>query len=178
APTAVWLITFLLTVFADLTVAVEAGMILACLLFVGRITATTRVERITPEDIESADEHSLHTNELPEGVAIYRIHGPFMFGSTDKLEVIERDLEELPKVVMLRLRDMNALDTTGIKAIEHIHSMLRKSGRHLVICGLRGQPLELFERAKMEKVLGTENIQPSVRTAIARAVHLLEAKEE
>ncbi|MEQ1823514.1 MAG: SulP family inorganic anion transporter [Fimbriimonadaceae bacterium] len=173
APTAVWLITFMLTVFADLTVAVEAGMILACLLFVGRITATTRVERITPEDIESADEHSLQTNELPEGVAIYRIHGPFMFGSTDKLDVIERDLEDLPKVVMLRLRDMNAMDTTGIKAIEHIGAVLKRSNRYLLICGLRGQPLELFERAHLGKILGEENVLPSLRAGIQRASALL-----
>jgi len=96
ADIAVWLITFTLTVFADLTVAVEAGMILAALLYIHKVTVTSTVSRVTPEYVQAGFAHSLQTNELPEGAAAYRIHGPFLFGSTDKLSIIEEDLPKLP----------------------------------------------------------------------------------
>src|SRR6202167_4351770 len=98
-----WLVTFLLTVFADLTVAVEAGMILAALMFIRKVTATTTVARGTKGYVQEGMAHSLQTNELPNGVAMYRIHGPFLFGATDKLALIEEDLQSLPSIVMLRL---------------------------------------------------------------------------
>ena len=85
AEAAVWGITFTLTVFADLTVAVEAGMILAALLYIRRVTTTTTVARVTPEYITDGRAHSLQLQRIPDDVAIYRIHGPFLFGSTDKL---------------------------------------------------------------------------------------------
>src|SRR5262249_40151007 len=99
----VWLITFTLTVLADPTVAVEAGMILAALLYIRKVTITTTVSRVTPEYVKAGFSHSLQTNPLPEGVAAYRIHGPFLFGATDKLAVIDEEMETLPKVVLLRL---------------------------------------------------------------------------
>ena len=88
---AVWLVTFGLTVLADLTVAVEAGMILAALTYIRKVTSTTTVTQITREEIEAGRKHSLQLQEVPEGVAIFRIHGPFLFGSTQKLDAIEED---------------------------------------------------------------------------------------
>lgn len=173
ADVAVWFITFSLTVLADLTVAVEAGMILAALLYIGKVTVTTTVTRVTPEDIEDGLLHSLQTNELPDGVAVFRIHGPFLFGSTDKLEAITDQIEALPKVVLLRLRNMNAIDATGVHALTDLADKLHASGRHLVICGMRDQPHRLLERAEFHAHLGPENIQPNVRGAIERAKALL-----
>lgn len=173
APTAVWGITFALTVFADLTVAVEAGMILAMLLFVQRISTTTTVSLVTDEYIEDGKAHSLQLNEIPDGVAIFRIHGPFMFGSTDKLDVIYRQIESLPSVVILRLRNMNALDATGLKALEELALKLSLSDRHLVLCGLRNQPLDLATRSDLQHHIGVENIVPHVQAALDRAKVLL-----
>ena len=84
----VWLVTFLLTVLADLTVAVEVGMVMAALLFIRRVSRTTTVSRVTPEYIEAGRPHILQDKIIPDYVAIFRIHGPFLFGSTDKLHDI------------------------------------------------------------------------------------------
>ncbi|MBI1333225.1 MAG: STAS domain-containing protein [Armatimonadetes bacterium] len=177
APVAVWGITFALTVFADLTVAVEAGMILAMLLFVHRISLTTTVSQVTEEYIEDGKAHSLQLNPIPDNVAVFRVHGPFMFGSTDKLDTIYRQIDSLPSVVILRLRNMNALDTTGLKALEELALKLSLSGRHLVLCGLRDQPLNLANRSGLKHHLGEENLTPHVQSAIERAKEILSRME-
>jgi sulfate permease, SulP family len=173
ADIAVWLITFTLTVFADLTVAVEAGMILAALLYIRKVTLTSTVSRVTPEYIRSGFAHSLQTNEIPEGVATYRIHGPFLFGGTDKLTIIDEELEQLPKVVMLRLRNMTAIDATGLNALEDLADKLHASGRHLVMCGMRDQPAKLMARAAFHRHIGDDNIQPNLEAGIRRARQIL-----
>jgi sulfate permease, SulP family len=170
--TLVWLTTFALTVFADLTVAVEAGMILAVLLFIRTVTSTTTVTRITKHDIEEGRKHSLQLHDLPEGVAIYRIHGPFLFGSAEKLEIIEKDLEKLPPVVILRLRNMTAIDATGLHALESVADRLRKTGRHVILCGARSQPRRMMTRADFQQHFGAENICKHVNSALARAREL------
>jgi SulP family sulfate permease len=169
AEAAVWGITFALTVLADLTVAVETGMILAALLYIRRVTTTTTVTRVTPEDIRRGRAHSLQLHDVPDDIAIYRIHGPFLFGSTDKLADLERDLSTLPKVVILRLRNMTAIDGTGLHALEHLADTLHASGRSLLLCGMRDQPKRMMERAEFHEHLGAENLVPSVRAALERA---------
>lgn len=171
--TAVWLITFALTVLADLTVAVEAGMILAALLFITRVAATTTVARVTSDYVREGMQHSLQLHEIPEDTAIYRIHGPFLFGSTDKLDVIERDFDTLPSLVILRLRNMTAIDSTGMHAIEHLADRLHATGRTLILCGMRNQPKTMMERADFQAHIGGENIVPTVQAALARARALL-----
>jgi len=128
---------------------------------------------VTPEYVRQGFPHSLQTNELPEGVAVYRIHGPFLFGATDKLSVIEDEFDRLPRVVVLRLRNMTAIDATGLHALERLAARLRDSGRHLVICGSRDQPARLMSQAEFHRHLGNENIQPSLEAAIGRARELL-----
>ena len=173
ADIAVWLITFTLTVLADLTVAVEVGMILAALLYIRKVTVTTTVSRVTPEYVKSGFPHSLQTNQIPEGVAAYRIHGPFLFGATDKLSVIDEDFEKLPIVVMLRLRNMTAIDATGLNALEDLADRLHVSGRHLVMCGMRDQPARLMAKAAFHRHIGDENIQPSLEAGVRRAHEIL-----
>jgi SulP family sulfate permease len=169
AETAVWGITFLLTVLADLTVAVEAGMILAALLYIRRVTSTTTVAQVTREYVEHGRRHSLQLHDIPEDVAIYRIHGPFLFGSSDKLLELEQDIGSLPSVVILRLRNMTAIDATGLHAIERLSDALHRSGRSLLLCGMRDQPARIMERAEFHKHVGSENLLPSVEAALARA---------
>jgi len=111
-------------------------------------------------------------------VAVYRIHGPFLFGATDKLSVIEEEIDALPPVVMLRLRNMTAIDATGLHALEKLADRLHRSGRHLVICGIRDQPTKLLSQAEFHRRLGEENIQPSLESAIERAKKLLASNTE
>jgi SulP family sulfate permease len=169
AEATVWGITFALTVLADLTVAVEAGMILAALLYIRRVTTTTTVARVTPEYIQHGRAHSLQLHDVPTDVAIYRIHGPFLFGSTDKLLDLEREIGSLPKVVILRLRNMTAIDATGLHALEHLADALHRSGRVLLLCGMRDQPARMMERAEFHQHIGTDNMLPSVAAALERA---------
>jgi sulfate permease, SulP family len=169
AEAVVWLITFALTVFADLTVAVEAGMVLAALLYIRRVTTTTTVARVTPEYINDGRAHSLQLHDIPENVAIYRIHGPFLFGATDKLVELERDVPTLPKVIILRLRNMTAIDGTGLHALEHFADVLHASGRTLILCGMRDQPARMMERAEFHQHIGDANLTPTIEAALRRA---------
>jgi sulfate permease, SulP family len=165
----VWIVTFALTVFADLTVAVEAGMILAALLFIGRVAATTTVSQVTEEYVEDARVHILQDKDIPYYATIFRIHGPFLFGSTDKIHIVTQDMNTLPPVVILRLRNMTALDATGLFAIEEVAKQLQASGRALILCGAREQPASFIHQAKFKEVVGAENICANVQTALRRA---------
>ena len=165
----VWLATFLLTVLADLTVAVAVGMAMASLMFIRRVTRTTTVSRVTREYIESGRPHILQDKDIPDYVAIFRIHGPFLFGATDKLHDIAASAESLPPVVILRLRNMTAVDGTGLSAIEELAADLRKKGRTLVICGAPAQPSGAMRKAEFHERLGHANICTSVQEALDRA---------
>ncbi|HJU44536.1 MAG TPA: SulP family inorganic anion transporter [Vicinamibacterales bacterium] len=169
ADIAVWFITFALTVFADLTVAVEAGMVMAALMFIRRVSRTTTVSRVTPEYIEAGRPHILQDKKIPDYVAIFRIHGPFLFGSTDKLHDISAQADRLPPVVLLRLRNMTAIDGTGLGAIEELAEDLRKQGRTLVICGAPSQPAGALRKAEFHDRLGDENICANLQQALDRA---------
>ena len=173
ADIAVWFFTFLLTVIADLTVAVEVGMVMAALLFIRRVTRTTTVSRVTPEYIESGRPHILQDKTIPDYVAIFRIHGPFLFGSTDKLHDIALNAESLPPVVILRLRNMTAVDGTGLSAIEELADDLRAKGRTLVLCGAPSQPAGAMRKAEFHEHLGNENICSSVQAALDRAAAIV-----
>jgi len=176
ADRSVWFITFLLTVVADLTVAVEVGMALASLLYIYRIAQTTMVGVLTSEDIESGREHMLQDKEVPEYVTILRVHGPFLFGVTEKLLEQAADLEGFAPIVMLRLRHMTAIDATGLHALEQLSDRCKKSGRTLLLCGARGQPAVMLKRADVVEQIGLENILPSAEAALDRARELYETR--
>jgi SulP family sulfate permease len=169
ADIAVWLATFTLTVVADLTVAVEVGMVLAALLFIRRVAETTSVKRVTGDLIEEGTVHSLQGVELPDYVVVFRIHGPFLFGATDKLVNILDDLDTLPPIVIVRLRHVPAMDASGLQAVEDFADQIHASGRTLLLCGAREQPARLMERAEFHAHLGEENILPNVQAALKRA---------
>jgi sulfate permease, SulP family len=165
----VWIVTFALTVFADLTLAVEIGMILAALLFIRRVSETTTVSEVTEEDVAEGRAHVLQGKDIPEYVRIFRIHGPFLFGVTDKLDVVTERLDDLPPVVVVRLRNMTAIDATGLRAIQTLADTLQRSGRTLLLCGAREQPTRLMTQAGFEAHVGRENILPHVQAALERA---------
>jgi len=168
----VWIATFALTVFADLTVAVEVGMILAALLFIRRVSETTTIVAVTDEYIRESRRHSLHRLTIPPYVRIFRIHGPFLFGATHKLQWVTEHLDDLPEIVVLRLRNMNALDATGLRAFEDLADALNDSGRTLLLCGARKQPAQLMERADFHSHVGDRNICADIDEAVRRAEEL------
>jgi sulfate permease, SulP family len=165
---AVWISTFSLTVLADLTVAVGVGMALAALLYIYRIAETTTVEPVTPEYLEDGQAHILQDKDIPSNVTILRIHGPFLFGATEKLADATRNLTKLGDVVILRLRNMTALDATGIHALEQFSERLHKTGKTLLLCGARNQPSQLISRSDFLKRVGPENVLPNIQAALAR----------
>jgi SulP family sulfate permease len=173
----IWLVTFALTVFADLTVAVEAGMILAALLFISRVAATTTVSQVTDNYVEDGRVHILQDKDIPVYTTIFRIHGPFLFGATDKISAVTENLDELPPVVILRLRNMTALDATGMFAIEEVAKQLHASKRTLILCGAREQPAQLIHQAEFAEVIGEENICENVQHALRRAEEVYEGLE-
>jgi SulP family sulfate permease len=172
ADISVWLATFTLTVFADLTVAVEVGMMLAMLLFIRKISQTTTVSEATAEYVDAGRVHILQDKKIPDYVTIFRIHGPFLFGTTDKIHHVLDRIETLTPVVIIRLRNMNALDATGLQALEYVADRLHASGRGLILCGALPQPAQLMRQAEFHEHVGDENICPDIRAALDRAPEL------
>jgi SulP family sulfate permease len=166
---AVWAATFALTVLADLTVAVEVGMSLAALLYIHRIAETTSVAPVTDDYIQDGKAHVLQDKYVPPFVLILRIHGPFLFGATSKLTDATHDITNFPPVVILRLRNMTALDATGLHALTVLAKRLRDSGRTLLLCGALDQPARLLAQSDLTEQIGNENILPNVDAALERA---------
>jgi sulfate permease, SulP family len=169
ADIAVWALTASLTVFADLTLAVEVGMILAAFTFIREISRTTTVSKVTGEYIEDGRAHILQDKDIPAYAAVYRIHGPFLFGVTDKIATITDNLAALPPIVVLRLRNMTAIDATGIAALRELAGTLQHSGRTMLVCGARPQPATLMREAGFAQQIGPENICANIEEALKRA---------
>ena len=174
AEISVWFITFALTVIADLTVAVEVGMGFAALLYIYRISQTTTVSTVTRQYIEDGRPHILQDKEVPVYVSILRIHGPFLFGATEQLAEETANLSRFAPIVVLRLRNMTAIDATGLHALEKFCDRLKKSGRTLVLCGARHQPAEFMDETRFVTHIGRENIHPHVEAALTRARQIYE----
>ena len=167
----VWLVTFALTVFADLTQAVGVGMVCAALLFIKRVADTTTVSVVT-DDYQQDAHMNLQNHTIPPYVRIVRIHGPFLFGATDKLRSVLHGAHALPPILILKMRNVTALDATGLRAIEELAEALHASGRHLLLCGARHQPAELIARADFHRHIGDANICVTVNDALNRAREL------
>jgi SulP family sulfate permease len=165
----VWLVTFALTVFADLTVAVSVGMALAALVYIYRIAETTTVSPVTEDYIRDGLPHTLQGRIIPPYVTLLRIHGPFLFGTTEKLVEATSNIEAFMPVVILRLRNMTAVDATGVHAIETFARRLSDSGRSLILCGAMEQPSRLLQQPRFIAHVGSENIVPNIQAALDRA---------
>jgi sulfate permease, SulP family len=172
----VWVMTFALTVLVDLTVAVEIGMLFAALLYIYRVSQTTTVAPVTEEYIEDGRPHILQDKLLPPYVLVLRIHGPFLFGATEKLSEATVDVDSLPPVVILRLRNMTAIDATGLHDLERLSERLRSTGRTLLLCGARSQPEQLLRQSTFLQYLGEENMLPHVEAALSRAREVFEGR--
>ncbi|HLZ12424.1 MAG TPA: sulfate permease [Candidatus Acidoferrum sp.] len=169
ADIAVWLLTLTLTVVTDLTFAVEVGMVLAALTFIRKVSRTTTVSRVTRDYVEDSRVHVLQGKDIPPFAAVFRVHGPFLFGTTDKFDEILRGMDNLPPIVILRLRNMTAIDATGLGAIRELADEVQATGRTLLLCGAREQPSQLMQQSDFERHVGKENIVSSINDAIRRS---------
>jgi SulP family sulfate permease len=152
-------------------------MILAALLFISRVASTTTVTQVTDDYVEDGRAHILQDKDIPYYATVFRIHGPFLFGAADKIATVTQKMHELPPVVILRLRNMTALDATGLLAIEEVAKQLQATGRTLLLCGAREQPAQLMHQAEFECVVGATNICDNVQEALARAEKVFEEME-
>ncbi|MDR2187199.1 MAG: STAS domain-containing protein [Azonexus sp.] len=168
---AILLTTFFLTVLFDLTVAVELGMVLSCLFFIYRMSELTRVERL-PLASEADEPRFLY----PDGsmrVAAWQLFGSLFFGAVNKLESLLDPAAGHPEVVILDLRQLVQIDTTGIEGLDNLLDKLKKRGCALLVCGLNAQPGYLLHRTGFVDHLGPENVCKDLADALARAYILL-----
>jgi len=177
---AVLLTTFGLTVFADLTIAVGFGMVLASLLFMKRMADVANIAAIKDEisgdaEDEGQDAFSIAKRDVPAGVEVYEINGPFFFGVADRLKDTLAQMERPPKVFILRMRRVPAIDASGLHALKEFHDKCRRQGTTLVLSGVHAQPLFAFTRAGFDQVVGKENMRGDIDGALERAKELLAA---
>ncbi len=169
----VLLLTFVLTVAFDLTIAVGVGLVMAVALFVRQMEEITHIRLVTPESELEVGEDSVRGKEVPEGVLVYRIEGPFFFGVAEKLEDALEMLAAPPRVVIFRLRHVPAIDGTGLRALNLMFDKFRHRGTRVLLSGVQAQPMKvLFESGFIDR-LGLENVCANVDAALIRARLLL-----
>ncbi|CAN5567640.1 sulfate permease [soil metagenome] len=165
--------TFLLTVIFDLVVAVEVGMVLAAMLFIKRVSETTEISRVTGDDVLESSEQMAAGKIIPEGVLVYRIFGPFLFGAAEKMEDALESLPQLPKVLILRLHLVTAMDATAMNALESVVERFHQHGGSVILSGLHHQPLEMLRRAGFIEVIGRRNLCAHFDNSLERALEIL-----
>lgn len=176
---AVLLITFLLTVLFDLTIAIEVGLVIACLLFMRRMAETTRVSVIT-EEIDPNEESDVETHEehlpIPSGVEVYEINGPYFFGIANKFEDVMATMADRPKVRIIRMRRVPFIDSTGLHNLKNLCTMNHREGTHIVLSGVEPAVREVLEHAGFDSLLGRDHICASINEALEVARHILKRK--
>lgn len=165
----VLLTTFALTVVFDLVVAVEVGMVLAAVLFIKRVSETTEVSQVQASDVLESPEQLMHGKDIPEDVLVYRIFGPFLFGAAEKMEDAIERVSELPKVLILRLHLVTAMDATALNALESVIERLQHHGGTVILSGLHRQPLDMLRKAGFVEIIGRPNLVAHFDDALVRA---------
>jgi len=182
----VLLTTFGLTVFADLTIAVGVGMVLASMLFMRRMSEVSRVGAITREMADGDDEtiigdqkdpESLSKRAVPRGVEVFEINGPFFFGVADRLKDTLNQFERPPRVFILRMRNVPHIDATGLHALEEFHTKCSRQGIRLLLSGVHAQPLFAFVQSGFDSVVGVENMFETIGDALKKAVAIIGVHE-
>jgi len=171
---AVLLATFLLTVLVDLTVAIEVGMVLAAFLFMRRMAEVTNIQVLTHEFIDPTDDFETDPNAVrrrivPEGVQVYEITGPFFFGAAEMFKDRVGRIAGKPKVLILRLRHVPAIDSTGLHALRDVVRRSRQEGTLVILSDVHAQPVVALERSGTYDELGEENIHGNIDDALNRA---------
>lgn len=169
---AVLLITFFLTVVFDLTIAIEVGLLIACVLFMKRVMETTEISVIRDEiDPSAGTDMTLHEEHLtvPEGVEVYEINGPYFFGIATKFEELMAQMGDRPKVRVIRMRKVPFIDSTGLHNLTTLCDMSRREKIEVVLSGVNEKVRVALERAGIIDMLGAENVCPNIHVALERA---------
>ena len=173
----VLIITFLLTIIFDLTVAIEVGLIIACLLFMRRMSETTDVKVISDEidpNLESElSSGNLEHLTIPQGVEVYEINGPYFFGAGNRFEEIMASFGDRPKVRIIRMRKVPFVDSTGIHNLTNLCIMSKKEGIHIVLSGVNEKVNSQLQKAEFYKLIGEENICSHINIALERAKEII-----
>jgi sulfate permease, SulP family len=171
----VLLVTFFLTVLVDLTVAIEAGVVLAAFLFMKRMVDVTHIDYLNEsqsgEDVNDPD--AVFKEDIPDGIEIFEINGPFFFGAAAKFEDTLRMMKKRPKVLILRMRFVPVIDATGLRALEDLLARVKKDGVAVIFSGVHDQPLKTLTEAGIVSRLGQDHFHWDIRKAIAHANSLL-----
>jgi sulfate permease, SulP family len=167
----VLLTTFLLTVLVDLTVAVEVGMVLAAFLFMRRMAEVTNVSAITREfdegpDEEESDPNSLRRRAVPAGVEVYEVNGPFFFGAAEKFKETITDLRRTPKVLIIRMRNVPAMDSTGLHALQDVVTRFRRLGTRVILSDVHAQPMVALQRSGLPAGLTEDDLVGNIDDAL------------
>jgi len=172
---AVLLTTFLLTVLIDLTIAVQVGVVLAAFLFIKRMADVTNVGAVTqeltdaPDGTMNGDADGVARLHIPAGVEVYEVNGPFFFGAADKIKDVLHFVAKKPRVFVLRMRNVPAIDASGIRVLDDLFLSFRHQGIRFVIAGIHAQPLVALDRAGKLDEYGRENIVATLDEALAAA---------
>ncbi|AFH49309.1 SulP family sulfate permease [Ignavibacterium album JCM 16511] len=172
----VLLTTFFLTVIFDLTIAIEIGMILAVLLFMKRMAEVSNISIITNEledEDEKSDPNSIEKRIVPKGVEVFEINGPFFFGAATKFKEQLKIVENPPKILIIRMRNVPAIDATGLQLLRELYNDSKKNGTHIILSGVHTQPLYAMTQAGIFDLYGEENIHGNIDDALDRAREIL-----
>ena len=175
----VLLITFFLTIIFDLTVAIEVGLIIACLLFMKRVSEITDVKAVTDEINEESDmikDNAEHLT-IPEGVEVYEINGPYFFGAGNKFEEVMAAFGDRPKVRIIRMRKVPFVDSTGIHNLTNRCEMSHNEGIEVVLSGVCEKVHKQLEKARFYDILGNKNICSHINLALERANEIIGEKK-
>lgn len=173
---AVLLTTFFLTVIFDLTIAIEIGMVLSVLLFMKRMAEVSNVSVITRElkdEEEQPDPNAITKKQIPDDVEVFEINGPFFFGAAKKFKDQMTIVEETPKVRIIRMRNVPAIDATGLQTLKDFYNDAKKKNMHLILSGVHTQPLYAMTQAGIFDMYGEENIHGNIDDALDRAREIL-----
>lgn len=173
---AVLFITFLLTVIFDLTIAIEVGLLIACLLFMRRMAETTQIkviaDEIDPNEETDAVVHEEHL-VIPDGVEVYEINGPYFFGIANKFEELMAAMNDHPKVRIIRMRRVPFIDSTGIHNLQNLCEISHREGTHIVLSGVTPNVYAVLEHNGFCRLLGKDHICPNINVALERAAAIL-----
>ena len=170
----VLLITFALTVLVDLTVAIEAGMVMAVFLFMKRMAEVTNVTVLTRELEDNGDRYATDPNgvrhrEVPDGVEVYEINGPFFFGAAETFKDTLGQVARKPKVLVIRMRNVPAIDSTGLHALKDVVHRTRRDGTLVLLSDVHTQPLVALGRSAVLEEVGEQNLFGNLDDALDRA---------
>ena len=166
----VLLTTFILTVVFDLVVAIEIGMVLACLLFIKRMSEETHVDSWTYVDDDTPDVDE-HLRRLPLQIRVYEITGPLFFGAADAIEHIV--VKDFTTCLILRMRSVPALDSTALNALQNLTKVCESKGITLVFSHVNEQPMKVMVKSGFVDLVGKENFCPNIRAALDHAEKII-----